>query len=162
MQGLTILVVAAVCAALMGFAVQRGATCMVAALDEVVSKRSASRLIAMLEAAAIVACGIILARLAGHLAMQPASYQLTAWTLLGGAIMGLGAFIARACVFGAVARIGSGEWAYLLVPAGFLLGCVAARPLLAVAPPLKIAPHSLLLDQAVLVAPRISRTPSFA
>jgi len=151
-QGLTILVVAAVCAALMGFAVQRGATCMVAALDEVVSKRSASRLIAMLEAAAIVACGIILARLAGHLAMQPASYQLTAWTLLGGAIMGLGAFIARACVFGAVARIGSGEWAYLLVPAGFLLGCVAARPLLAVAPPLKIAPHSLLLDQAVLVA----------
>jgi len=151
-QGLAILTIAAVCAALMGFAVQRGATCMVAAVDEVVSKRSANRLIAMLEASAIVASGIILARFAGHLAMQPATYQLTAWTLLGGAIMGLGAFVARACVFGAVARIGSGEWAYLLVPVGFLLGCIAARPLLAVAPPMKVAPHSLLLDQAALVA----------
>ena len=152
MQGLAILTIAAACAALMGFAVQRGATCMVAAVDEVVSKRSANRLIAMLEASAIVASGIILARFTGHLAMQPATYQLTAWTLLGGAIMGLGAFVARACVFGAVARIGSGEWAYLLVPVGFLLGCIAARPLLAVAPPMKVAPHSLLLDQAALVA----------
>jgi toxin CptA len=152
MQGLVILTIAAVCAALMGFAVQRGATCMVAAVDEIVSKRSANRLIAMLEASAIVAGGIILARFAGHLAMQPATYQLTAWTLLGGAIMGVGAFVARACVFGAIARIGSGEWAYLLVPLGFLLGCVAARPLLSVAPPLKVAPHSILLDQAALVA----------
>jgi toxin CptA len=150
--GLAILSVAAVCAALMGFAVQRGATCMVAAVDEIVSKRSANRLLAMLEASAIVASGIILARFAGHLSMAPATYQLTAWTLLGGAIMGLGAFVARACVFGAIARIGSGEWAYLLVPVGFLLGCIAARPLLAVAPPTRIASQSLLLEQAALVA----------
>jgi toxin CptA len=136
----------------MGFAVQRGATCMVAAVDEIVSKRSATRLIAMLEASAIVAGGIILARFAGHLTMAPATYQLTAWTLLGGAIMGLGAFVARACVFGAVARIGSGDWAYLLVPVGFFLGCIAARPLLDLAPPVKVASHSLLLDQVGLVA----------
>jgi len=154
--GLAILTIAAACAALMGFAVQRGATCMVAAVHEIVSKRSANRLVAMLEASAIVAGGIILARFAGHLSMAPATYQLTAWTLLGGAIMGLGAFVARACVFGAVARIGSGEWAYVLVPVGFLLGCVAARPLIAVMPPIKTAPHSLVLDQSVIVAvPRL-------
>ena len=67
MQGLVVLAIAAVCAALMGFAVQRGATCMVAAVDEIVSKKSANRLIAMLEASAIVACGIVIARFAGHL-----------------------------------------------------------------------------------------------
>ncbi len=152
MAAFALLGLAALCAGLMGFAIQRGATCMVAAVDEVVTQRSANRLVAMLEASAIVAGGIVLAKFAGHLAMAPATYQLTAWTLLGGAIMGLGAFIARACVFGAIARIGSGEWAYLLVPAGFLLGCTAARQLLNVAPPLKIPSRSLLLDQAALVA----------
>lgn len=152
MHGSALLAIAVGCAALMGFAVQRGATCMVAAVDEIVSRRSAKRLIAMLEASAIVAAGLIVARYAGQLAMQPASFQLTAWTILGGAIMGLGAFVARACVFGAVARIGSGEWAYLLLPVGFLAGCVAARPLLDLAPPVKLAPRSILLDQAALVA----------
>lgn len=152
MPGVVVLAIAAACAALMGFAVQRGATCMVAAVDEIVSKKSANRLIAMLEASAIVASGIIIARFFGHLAMDPATYQLTAWTLLGGAIMGLGAFVARACVFGAVARIGSGDWAYMLVPVGFFLGCLAARPVLRVAPPMTAVSHSLLLDQAALVA----------
>lgn len=150
MAGFPLLALAALCAGVMGFAVQRGATCMVAAVDEIVTKRSANRLIAMLEASAIVAGGIILARFAGGPTMQPATYALTAWTVVGGAIMGLGAYVAGACVFGAIARIGSGQWAYLLVPAGFLLGCIAARPLLEIAPPLRISTHSILLDHAAL------------
>jgi len=148
--GAILLLLAAACAGLMGFAIQRGATCMVAAVDEIATKRSANRLIAMLEASAIVAGGIILAKFAGHLAMPPATYAVTAWTIIGGAIMGLGAYVAGACVFGAIARIGSGQWAYLLVPVGFLLGCIAARPLIDIAPPLKISPHSILLDRAPL------------
>lgn len=150
MAAVALLALATLSAGLMGFAIQRGATCMVAAVDELVSKRSANRLIAMLEASAIVAGGIVLAKLAGYLSMQPVTYQPTVWTLFGGAIMGLGAYVAGACVFGAIARIGSGQWTYLLVPAGFLLGCIAARPLLQIAPPLKIAPHSILLDRAGL------------
>ena len=35
---------------LMGFAIQRGGTCMVAAVDELLSQRRAHRLTAMLEA----------------------------------------------------------------------------------------------------------------
>ena len=54
MTSLALLALAFGCAALMGFAVQRGATCMVAAVDEIVTKRSANRLIAMLEAAASI------------------------------------------------------------------------------------------------------------
>ena len=42
--------VAAACVALMGFAIQRGATCAVAAVEEVVHRRGATRLIALVEA----------------------------------------------------------------------------------------------------------------
>ena len=147
-----LLAVAAICAGLMGFAIQRGATCMVAAVDEIATKRSANRLVAMFEASAIVAGGIMLAQFSGLAAMQPPTYALTAWTVIGGAIMGLGAYVAGACVFGAVARIGSGQWAYLLVPVGFFLGCLIAQSVLRGAAPIPGEPHSLLLDRAALFA----------
>lgn len=35
--------IAAICAAIMGYAIQRGATCLVAAVDEVLTKRTAWR-----------------------------------------------------------------------------------------------------------------------
>ena len=41
---------AVVCVFVMGFAIQRGATCTVAAVDEVLNRRRAHRLLAMLEA----------------------------------------------------------------------------------------------------------------
>jgi toxin CptA len=50
--------IAAVCAGLMGYAIQRGATCTVAAVDEVVSKRSINRLAAMVEASIWVAAAL--------------------------------------------------------------------------------------------------------
>jgi hypothetical protein len=42
--------IAALCAGTMGSAIQRGATCTFAAVDEVVSKRRFNRLTAMVEA----------------------------------------------------------------------------------------------------------------
>ena len=42
--------IAAACAGLMGFAIQRGATCTVAAMDEVVRKWTFTRLGSMVEA----------------------------------------------------------------------------------------------------------------
>lgn len=127
------------CAGLMGYAIQRGATCMVAAMDELVSKRKASRLIALFEASAIVAGGLAIARLAGQLPMEPPVFGITASTVAGGILLGLGAFAARACVFGAIARLGSGEWAYMLVPTGFFLGCLLAGPVLTAAPAMPAA-----------------------
>jgi hypothetical protein len=38
-------------------------------------------------------------------------------------MLGLGAFVNGACVFGAIARLGSGEWAYIVTPLGFFAGC---------------------------------------
>lgn len=146
------LAVAIVCAALMGFAIQRGGTCLVAAVDELVSKRQASRLIALGEASLLVAAGMIAAQLLGLLPMAPKAFALTGWTVAGGAIMGLGAYVAGSCVFGAIARIGNGEGAYLLVPVGFFLGCVAALALGMDRLPHAITPHSPVLAQALIFA----------
>jgi toxin CptA len=118
-------VAAALAAALMGFAIQRGGTCTVAAVDEIVSGRGAGRLMAMVEAALWVAGGLLLLHATMHLGPAPAGYAVGATTVAGGALLGLGAFVNRACVFGAIARLGSGDWAYLATPLGFYLGCLS-------------------------------------
>ena len=121
MAGLT----AILCVGLMGFAIQRGATCTVAAVDEVLTKRRAHRLVAMLEASLWVAGGLALAQLAHLAGSMPAGYEASVWTVIGGALLGLGAWINGACVFGAVARLGSGQWAYAVTPVGFYVGCLS-------------------------------------
>lgn len=123
--GLASFSIALICAGLMGYAIQRGATCTVAAVDEIVRHRRATRLIAIVEASIWVIGGLILAAWFGVLPMQPAGYAVTSWTIPGGMLLGYGAYVNRACVFGSVARIGSGEWAYLMTPVGFLAGCWA-------------------------------------
>ena len=143
---------ASVCAALMGFAIQRGGTCLVAAVDEVVSKRRATRLLALAEGSALVAAGIVVAQLLSVLPMAPHAFALTGWTVAGGIIMGLGAYVAGACVFGAVARIGNGEAAYVLVPAGFFLGCLIALELGMGRLPRAVAAHSLVLSHPLIFA----------
>ena len=146
------LVVAIVCAALMGFAIQRGGTCLVAAIDEAVNKRTINRLLALSEASLLVAAGMVSAQLLGLLPTAPHAYILTGWTIAGGMIMGLGAYVAGACVFGAIARIGNGEPAYFLVPIGFFLGCVAAQRLGMANLPHVSAARSPVLSQALLFA----------
>ena len=114
--------VAALCAGTMGFAIQRGATCTVAAVDEVVSKRRFNRLTALVEASIWVAAGLVLAEAFHRLGQTPSGYPMSYLTVLGGALLGLGAYINRACVFGAIARFGSGEWAYVATPLGIYVG----------------------------------------
>ena len=120
--------VAILCVGVMGFAIQRGATCTVAAVDEVLTKRRAHRLVALLEASLWVAAGLALAQLAHLAGSMPAGYAVSAWTVFGGALLGLGAWVNKACVFGAVARLGSGEWAYAATPVGFYAGCLSVMP----------------------------------
>jgi toxin CptA len=114
------------CAMLMGFAIQRGATCAVAAVDEVIAQRRFRRLASLLEAAIWVAGGLVVATVLHAMPPVPPGHAAGTWTLLGGVLLGLGAWINGGCAFGAVARLGSGEWAYALTPLGFYAGCVAA------------------------------------
>jgi Sulphur transport len=122
---------AILCVGVMGFAIQRGATCTVAAVEEVLTQRRAHRLVAMLEASLWVAGGLALAQLTHLAGSMPAGYETSVWTVIGGALLGLGAWVNRACVFGAVARFGSGEWAYAATPIGFYVGCLSVMPLFA-------------------------------
>ena len=117
------------CVGTMGYAIQRGATCTVAAVDEVLTHGTAHRLKALLEAALWVAGGLALAQVLHLAGSMPAGYPVGAWTAVGGVLLGFGAWINRACVFGAIARLGSGEWAYLLTPIGFYVGCLTAMSL---------------------------------
>ena len=117
--------ISAIAVGAMGFAIQRGGTCTVAAVDEILSQRRAHRLSAMLEASLWVAGGLALAQLAHVAGSMPGGYGITLWTVGGGVLLGLGAWINGACVFGAIARLGSGQWAQALTPVGFFFGCLA-------------------------------------
>ena len=145
-------VVAALCAVTMGFAIQRGATCTVAAVDEVVGGHGFTRLVALVEASAWVSGGLLIARQIGWLAQAPSGYVLNLWTVIGAALLGLGAFVNRACVFGAIARFGSGEWAYIVTPLGFYLGCLAVARLVAPSPPEGLDAGSVVLAAPGIVA----------
>ena len=143
----TAFLVAMLCAGTMGFAIQRGATCTVAAVQEVVTQRRFGRLAALLEAALWVAGGLLVAQALHVLPKMPAGYAVGAWTVIGGALLGFGAFVNRACVFGAIARFGSGEWAYIVTPLGFYIGCVSVDAVFG-AP----SPHALPYGSPVLQA----------
>ena len=138
-------VVAALCAATMGFAIQRGATCTVAAVEEVVQQRGARRLIALVEASVWVAGGLLIAHRLHWLAHVPVGYALNGWTFAGAALLGIGAFVTRACVFGAIARLGSGDWAYAATPLGFYLGCLSVTTVFAPAPALALGASPVFL-----------------
>jgi toxin CptA len=142
---------AALCAGLMGYAIQRGATCTVAAVDELVGRHKGQRLLALLEASLWVAGGLLVVRWFGLLPKMPSGYAVTAATVAGGALLGFGAWVNRACVFGAIARFGSGEWAYLLTPLGFYVGCLTVDAVLV--PLGSMAPQRLAHDSPVLQAP---------
>ena len=144
--------VAALCAGVMGFAMQRGATCTVAAVDEVVSNRTVQRLTSLVEASVWVAGGLLVAQALQLLPSMPSGYPLNRWTVLGGALLGLGAFINRACVFGAIARFGSGEWAYVVTPLGFYLGCLSVGQVFAVPQQQKLPYGSPVLQAPAWVA----------
>lgn len=117
---------AVVLAALMGFAIQRGATCTVVAVYEWVSKRRVTRLVSMLEASLLVAAGLLIAQGWGWLGDVPPGFAVSWATIAGSMLLGIGAFINQGCVFGAIARLGSGELVYLISPVGFYVGCVIA------------------------------------
>jgi hypothetical protein len=74
-------IVAALCAGLMGFAIQRGATCTVAAIEELVNKRRLNRLISMVEASLWVVGGLLLAQSLHLLPEMPAAYAVSYLTV---------------------------------------------------------------------------------
>jgi uncharacterized membrane protein YedE/YeeE len=123
------LLIALAAVGIMGFANQRGGTCTVAALEEVVLKGRFKRLIALFEASLWVGAGFVLLNAAGLLTAIPVNYAAGVGTIVGGVLFGIGAFVNRACIFGTIARLGTGELSYLATPFGFYLGSLATAHL---------------------------------
>ncbi|HVP88916.1 MAG TPA: YeeE/YedE thiosulfate transporter family protein [Casimicrobiaceae bacterium] len=143
---------AALAVGVMGFAIQRGATCTVAAVDEAVTKRSFRRLASIVEASLWVLGGLLIAQSLHWLGTMPGGYAVGWVTVLGGALLGLGAYVNRACVFGAIARLGSGEWAYVMTPVGFYVGCLSVGAVFSFAAP-PLLPHaSPVLEASAWIA----------
>jgi hypothetical protein len=117
------------CALVMGYAIQRGATCTVAAVSQVFEQGRWGRFVGLIEAALWVAGGLLLARSFGILPDLPSGYAFTVYTIIGGMLLGAGAYINKSCVFGTIAKIGSCDWAYLATPLGFLVGAWATSRL---------------------------------
>lgn len=152
--------IAIIAVGIMGFANQRGGTCTVAAFEEVIFEGRFKRLIALFEASLWAGAGFVLLDAAGLLAAVPANYAAGVRTMAGGVLFGIGAFVNGSCIFGSVARLGSGELSYLAMPIGFYLGGVAAMHLpnpahLDEKSPLIVASAWLVAPVLVLVLARL-------
>ena len=140
------------CALLTGFAIQRGNTCTVVAVRDLLHKRDPKRLLAILHAmawvAGLAACSGLLF---GH--PLPATAFATGGAIVaGGALLGLGAVVNGACAIGAIARIGNGEWAWLATLPGLFVGALAWRLVPAALAPRAIPAHPPIYDHAWLAA----------
>lgn len=118
------LLAALLAAAGMGFAIQQGGTCMVAAVDQLVRQRSPAKLLSLAECSLWTSALGLGAVMAGFTFMASPGYPLGPATVLGGLLLGAGAWLNGACVFGSIARIGGRDWHYLLTPPGYFLGSV--------------------------------------
>ncbi len=162
MPAIGALALALIGAALMGFANHRGSTCLVAAVAEAAHHRRAARLLVLAEAslwalvfaAALTTLGARLPLIQG--------WPVSGLAVAGGILLGLGAWLNNACIFGTVVRIGSRDFHYLLTPLGFFVGVwlfgwaglgpdagSAPLPLLRVTPP---GPPAALAIMAGLAA----------
>jgi uncharacterized membrane protein YedE/YeeE len=128
---------AIVCAALMGRALQQGSTCMVAAVDELASRRRPQQALILLEVVAWIAVALLVAHAVGLPVTLSVGHPVGAALLLGALLLGVGARLNGACLLGTVARVGSGQWAYLATPLGYGAGSGLAAWVMA--PPAPVA-----------------------
>jgi toxin CptA len=95
---------------------------MVSAVNELVEAGSPRKLVVLAECGLwTIALGLAAALLGWRFQASPA-YAASLTTVLGGLLLGLGAWLNGACVFGSIARIGGRDWHYLLTPPGYFAG----------------------------------------
>ena len=109
-----------------GMAIQRGNTCTVVAVDDIVHRGSWDRFLAIVYAWLWVAGGLVLVALTTGIRPEAKVVAVTVWSVVGGAMLGVGAVVNGACTTGTIARIGSGEYTFGLTIVGFFLGCLLA------------------------------------
>ena len=143
---------------LAGYATHRGGVCAVTATFELVVERRASRHVGFLFCAA---CGLAVMALGRALGWPVfATYTglpVSTAALVGGAVVGVGAYINGRCAFGTIAELGSGMLSRLATLVGFITGTALGDlahmrlPRMAVVPtPLAALPPATTLAIALL------------
>jgi toxin CptA len=113
-----------------GVSIQRGGTCLVGAVDDLVHRGDRRKLMALLVAPAALSGGYALVHVVTGATLATTTLAVTPEVVLGGCLLGLGACINGACTMGSIARVGSGNWSFLAMPVGLVLGCCVANALL--------------------------------
>lgn len=114
-----------------GFAIRRGSTCMVEATKQWVVDRRSRRMRALVVAGAASASIILpLAWLLPGEAQLASSYRLSLWSILAGAVFGLGARINGGCAFGTLNRLAGGDLAMIGTVLGSIAGALASAALM--------------------------------
>ena len=116
-----------VLAFVMGVAIQRGNACMVVAFDDLIYRRSAVRLLTIVSTWLMVPGGLALLYFMSGFRPEVKLFPVTVWSVVGGLLLGIGAVVGGACTGGVVARVGSGEYVFLLTIVGFAAGCLLAQ-----------------------------------
>ncbi len=125
---LLLVIIAAMCAFLMGFSINQGSTCSVTAAKQLVYKREMTMLAGF--AVAVGVAGLICLPLAwslgdaAHVMRDPG---VSATVLLGAVLLGVGAVLNDACLLGTLARLGDGEIRFLGLPVGLAAGFALAE-----------------------------------
>jgi len=109
---------------MMGFAVQRSSTCTVAAINEVLNKKTTDRIRSLIETSLWVFMGEVLLMRFDLAQFHLQDWQISGFTVGGAALLGLGAYLNGACMVGTIGRIGNGEWDFFLTIIGFFCGAL--------------------------------------
>ncbi len=134
-------VVALVTAFSVGFAMKRGGLCTYAAVVELVDEGRTRRMLSFLGAAAWAGLAVVPLAwlLPGHV-MLSATHDVLAVAVLGGLLLGIGAFVNKGCFFGTFVQLVGGDLNYLATLLGLGGGVMAAHVWLAGARPATNAP----------------------
>ena len=130
--------VALLLAFMVGFAMKHGGLCTYAAAVQMVRERRLERLMAFLAAAAFAALLVVPASLLWpHLVRPGGTHGQWAMVLLGGLLLGAGAWLNRGCVFGTFVQLTGGNLNYVATLAGMVAGALGTRLLWPDAAPVK-------------------------
>ncbi len=111
-----------------GFAMKYGGLCTYAAALQIVEQRRYERLLAFLGAAAWTALIVVpLAWFWGDALRLAGTHHLWLAAMIGGVVLGIGAYLNRGCVFGTFVQLTGGNLSYLATLVGMVAGSVGAR-----------------------------------
>lgn len=141
------LLVGLVLAFVVGFAIQRGSVCVVAAARQLVNHGRAHRIKAFL----LVACWSAVAILPlawlfpNHVSLSP-GYPVGLRTVLAASVYAVGAWLNSACAFGTLSALTRGQLRFLVTVAGMTAGAILSVPLQPARPELSILHESVLAE----------------